>query len=104
MVLIREKCGFFSPEIVFFSILKKKINKKKCQKCFLTEKMLPARFSGEIARQMAKLRPNLGQFWPKRAIFVFSQKMRKRHIFFSTPETRIHAKNKEIQMHGVRYK
>ena len=30
---------------------------------------------------MAKFRPNLGQFWPKRAIFEFSQKMRKRHFF-----------------------
>ena len=40
---------------------------------------------------MAKFRPNLGQFWPKRAIFEFSQKMRKRH-FFSTPETRLSTK------------
>ena len=31
--------------------------------------------------QMAKFRPNLGQFWPKRAIFEFSQKMRK-SLFF----------------------
>ena len=30
---------------------------------------------------MAKFRPNLGQFWPKRAIFEISQKKRKRHFF-----------------------
>ena len=30
---------------------------------------------------MVKFRPNLGQFWPKRAIFEFSQKMRKRLFF-----------------------
>ena len=31
--------------------------------------------------QMAKFRPNLGQFWPKRAIFEFSHNMRIRHFF-----------------------
>ncbi len=40
---------------------------------------------------MAKFRPNLGQFWPKRAIFEISEKKRKRH-FFSTPETMLRAK------------
>ena len=37
--------------------------------------------------QMAEFRPNLGQFWPKWAIFEISQKKRKRH-FFSTPESK----------------
>ena len=39
--------------------------------------MLQARSSG----QMAKFRPNLGQFWRKRAIFEISPKKRKRHFF-----------------------
>ena len=30
---------------------------------------------------MAKFRPNLGQIWPKMAIFEFSQKIRKHHFF-----------------------
>ena len=35
------------------------------------------------------------QIWPKRAIFEFSQKMRKRH-FFPTPKTRLSTKNQQI--------
>ena len=52
---------------------------------------------------MTKFEPNLGQFWPKRAIFEFSHKMRKRH-FVSTPETRLSTKNYKILMNGLQKK
>ena len=42
-------------------------------------------------RQMAKFRSNLGQFWPKRAIFEITPKKVKK--FFATPKTMIRAKN-----------
>ena len=43
------------------------------------------------------------QIWPKRAIFEFSQKKRKRH-FFPTPKTRLSTKNQQILMNGLRKK
>ena len=52
--------------------------------------------------KMAKW-PKLGQFWPKRAIFEFSNKMWKRH-FLSTPETRLSTKNYKILMNGLQKK
>ena len=43
------------------------------------------------------------QIWPKRAIFEFSQKKRKRH-FFLAPKTRLSTKNEQILMNGLRKK
>ena len=56
-----------------------------------------------VLGQMTKFKPNLGQFWPKRAIFEFSHKIRKRN-FLSTPETRLSTKNYKILMNGLRKK
>ena len=40
------------------------------------------------------------QIWPKRAIFEFSQKIRKRN-FFRTPKTRLSIKNQQILINGL---
>ena len=45
---------------------------------------------------MAKFRPNLGQFWPKRAIFQISLKNQRRNIFW-TAEARLPAKIRKFQ-------
>ena len=49
MVFIRAKCGFFSPEVVFFRF-KKKRKIKKIKKCRNT-------------RAAGQKWPNLGQIW-----------------------------------------
>ena len=50
----------------------------------------------DIASYMAKFRPNLGKFWPKRALFQISPKNQSRH-YFLTPETRLPAKIRKFQ-------
>ena len=46
--------------------------------------------------KLAKFRPNLGQFWPKWAIFQISLKNQSRH-YFLIPETRRSAKIRKFQ-------
>ena len=53
--------------------------------------------------KLAKFRSNLGQFWPKRAIFEFSHKMRIHH-FFSITKTRLSTTNLQILMNRLRKK
>ena len=56
-----------------------------------------------MATVARSIRTNLGQFWPKRAIFQISLKNQSRH-FFSIPETRLPAKNQKIPLRSFREK
>ena len=67
MMFIREKCGFSSPEIVFFSISKKNTSRHAGSDVSGTQRKWKTPISGPKW-------PNFDHFWSKYGQFVYGKK------------------------------